>query len=318
MIRPPPRIYLRIGPAPRWSQVYSRIHHTVEKDPVLKQAYTKKRNNMRTSPNNTRKNIREGEISDHFFRELQIEFLIHELKDPIAVIEAGARILLEKKEKFGPLASRQEKTLRRILRSALKSRSMLNNLLEIGRAEANRFVPGPFFPTKTIYASLLESIETMGGEFFEEGIEQKTEGEVIVSLAEAGILFHTAAGVEEIEIIQDESSFSQVVGNLIKNALRFRKEKLEIKVSLAGDKLGIEISDDGPGIKPENHDLIFQRYAQVDAEATLARKGYGLGLAGARILARRLGGEIVVQSEAGKGATFRFTVPAKMETKNKR
>jgi len=273
---------------------------------------------MRTSPNNTPKNIREGEISDHFFRELQIEFLIHELKDPIAVIEAGARILLEKKEKFGPLAPRQEKTLRRILRSALKSRSMLNNLLEIGRAEANRFVPGPFFPKKTIYASLLESIETMGGELFEEGIEQKTEGEVIVSLAEAGILFHTAAGVEEIEIIQDESSFSQVVGNLIKNALRFRKEKLEIKVSLAGDKLGIEISDDGPGIKPENHDLIFQRYAQVGAEATLARKGYGLGLAGARILARRLGGEIVVQSEAGKGATFRFTVPAKMETKNKR
>lgn len=271
---------------------------------------------MRTSLNNTSKNIREGEISDHFFRELQIEFLIHDLKDPLAVIEVGARTLLEKKEKFGSLAPQQEKTLRRILRSALKSWSMLNNLLEIGRAEAGRFVPGPFFPTKTIYASLLESIETMAGEFFEEGIEQKTEREIIITLAEAGILFHTAAGVEEIEIIQDERSFSQIVGNLIKNALRFRKEKLEIKVSLAGDKLGIEISDDGPGIKPENHDLIFQRYAQVGAEATLARKGYGLGLAGARILARRLGGDIVVQSDAGKGAMFRFTVPAKMETKD--
>ncbi len=269
---------------------------------------------MRTSPNNHRKNIREGEISDHFFRELQIEFLIHELKDPIAVIEAGARTLLEKKEKFGSLAPRQEKTLRRILRSVLKNRSMLNNLLEIGRAEAGRFVPGPFSPTKTIYASLLESMETMAGELFEEGIEQKTEREVIVTLAKAGILFHTVAGVEEIEIIQDERSFSQIVGNLIKNALRFRKEKLEIKISLEENKLGIEISDDGPGIKPENHDLIFQRYAQVDAEATLARKGYGLGLAGARILARRLGGDIVVQSDAGKGATFRFTVPAKMET----
>ena len=270
---------------------------------------------MRTSPNNTPKNIREGEIPDHFFRELQIEFLIHDLKDPLAVIEAGARTLLEKKEKFGSLAPRQEKTLRRILRSVLKNRSMLNNLLEIGRTEAGRFVPGPFSPTKTIYASLLESIETMADEFFEQGIEQKTEREVIVTLAKAGILFHTAAGVDEIEIIQDERSFSQIVGNLIKNALRFRKEKLEIKISLEENKLGIEISDDGPGIKPENHDLIFQRYAQVDAEANLARKGYGLGLAGARILARRLGGDIVVQSDAGKGATFRFTVPDKMETK---
>ena len=269
---------------------------------------------MSTSPNNTPKHILEGEISDHFFRELQIEFLIHDLKDPLAVIEAGTRTLLEKKEKFGSLAPRQEKTLRRILRSVLKNRSMLNTLLEIGRAEAGRFVPGPFSPTKTIYATLLESIETMAGELFEEGIEQKTEREVIVTLAEAGILFHTAAEVEEIEIIQDERSFSQIVGNLIKNALRFRKEKLEIKVSLEENKLRIEISDDGPGIKPENHDLIFQRYAQVDAEATLARKGYGLGLAGARILARRLGGDIVVQSDAGKGATFRFTVPAKMET----
>ena len=48
---------------------------------------------------------------DQFFRELEIQFLIHELKDPIAIIETGLRTILERREKFGPLSTKQENTL---------------------------------------------------------------------------------------------------------------------------------------------------------------------------------------------------------------
>jgi two-component system OmpR family sensor kinase len=66
-----------------------------------------------------------------FFREIEIEFLIHELKDPISVIETGVRMLLERKETHGPLSMRQEKTLKRVLRNAQKARNMMYGLLEL-------------------------------------------------------------------------------------------------------------------------------------------------------------------------------------------
>ena len=60
--------------------------------------------------------------SEEFFREIEIQFLIHELKDPISIIETGLRTLLEKKEKFGPLVPKQENTLKRTLRNTKKAR----------------------------------------------------------------------------------------------------------------------------------------------------------------------------------------------------
>ncbi len=252
---------------------------------------------------------REDGRPEHFFRDLQIQFLVHELKDPLAIIEVGVRSLLEKKGKSGPLSPRQEKTLKRVLRGALKGRSMLNNLLEIGRSEAGQIVGGSFRPAKTIYADLLASIETMEGDLFEHVSELMTEEAVLNFLNQAGIYYDVASGVDAIEIIQDEAKFSQIVGNLIKNALRFRNEKLEIKFFQEKELIVVEIRDDGPGIKPEDQARIFQPYVQAEAGGTMARKGHGLGLAGALILAKGLGGDVSVQSEAGKGATFRFTVP---------
>ena len=62
-----------------------------------------------------------GDQAEAFFKDIEIEFLVHELKDPIAVIETGLRTLLERQDKFGKLNSRQENTLRRALRTASQS-----------------------------------------------------------------------------------------------------------------------------------------------------------------------------------------------------
>ena len=94
--------------------------------------------------------IRLGEDPERFFREIEIEFLIHELKDPLAIIETGLRSLLERQDKIGPLTPRQEKTLQRTLRSSQKARQMLNGLLEIGRSEEGCFSFCGFSPTESV------------------------------------------------------------------------------------------------------------------------------------------------------------------------
>ena len=254
-------------------------------------------------------------IPDEFFRVLHIELLIHELKDPLSLIEASVRTLLERKG-AEPLSDRQQKTLRRVLRGALKGKGLVNHLLEIGRSESGRVLATPFRPMEAIYTTLLESIETMDDELSERLKEQTTQKESLVLLNQAGITLESPPQLEKIEIVQDPIKFSLIVGNLIKNALRFRRKRLELSLRRMNGALAIEVRDDGPGIRPEHHALIFERYAQVEADAALERKGHGLGLAGALILARRIGGDITVHSELGQGTMFRFTLPFALNKDN--
>lgn len=250
----------------------------------------------------------------HFFREIEIEFLIHELKDPVAIIETGARTLLEKRDKFGTLSSRQEKTLKRILRNSNKARAMLNSLLEIGRSEAGSFFCCRFKPEKIAYVILMDALGTIGGNICEQFRTCSEEREALELLSSHGIFLYIAPQVADIEMYQDETKFKQIVGNLIKNALHYRKERVEIKVDIKKDHLIVDVIDDGPGIDPEYHQVIFQRYKQVNKSLASQRGGHGLGLAGALIMARCLGGDIELKSKKGKGATFRLILPVSFKS----
>ena len=110
-------------------------------------------------------------------------------------------------------------------------------------------------------------------------------------------------------MFQDETKFRQIVGNLIKNALHHRKERIEIKMYRDDTHLMVDVADDGPGIAPEHHGTVFERYRQVDTCSLTPRRGHGLGLAGARIMARCLGGDIELQSQQGRGAKFILRLP---------
>jgi len=253
---------------------------------------------------------------ESFFREIQIEFLIHELKGPVSVIETGLRTLLEKQEKFGPLSSKQERTLQRALKNAKKTREMINGLLEIGRSEAGCFLCCRFQPGKAVRDVLIEELETLAI-----GLETLTIGTIssaksdgqIQDLVPYGVFLNIDAQTASAEMLQDETKFRQIFGNLIKNALRHRKTRIDIRVSQENNRLVVDVSDDGPGVNPEDHELIFKRYVQANQGATLNRTGHGLGLAGALIMARSLGGDIRLKSEAGKGATFRLILPMTMD-----
>ena len=250
-----------------------------------------------------------SDLQGSFFREIQIEFLIHEMKDPVAIIETGVRTLLEKQDKYGSLTSRQEKILKRMLRNSHKARAMLHGLLEVGRSEAGCFFCCRFQPVRSTYTVLLEALDLMEGRISEEFRNITGEAEALRFLAGHGIYLTFAPQLEDTEMMQDETKFRHVVGNLIKNALRHRKERVEIRIESDETHLTLDVLDDGPGIDPVHHQLIFQRYKQIKECALTPRNGHGLGLAGALVMARCLGGDIVLASQKGKGATFRFRLP---------
>jgi len=244
-----------------------------------------------------------------FFREVDIEYLIHELKDPISIIESNMKVLLNKKDHYGPLSDIQERLVRRTLRSSQKTREMLNGLLEIGRSQTGHLNACQFHPIHSIYSQLIDSLEIMTGTIIDEPIENGDRKKIDRLLVEQGINFDISEEVLDIQINQDETKFRQIIGNLIKNALHHRKKQINIKITEDNNMFLVLVTDDGPGIDSKYHEMIFQRYFQVKGNSTATRNGHGLGLAGSRILARRLGGEVDLISNKGQGTTFRLTLP---------
>jgi signal transduction histidine kinase len=250
-----------------------------------------------------------GEEAEQFFRDIEIEFLVHELKDPIAIIETGLRTLLERQDKFGPLSERQQNTLKRTLRNSKKARELLHSMLEIGRAEAGCFLGERFRPAQSILQALEDALETNAGGIFEKYAEFTSEPEALAYLKSCGIVLDIAPSLKDLKMFQDEIKFRQIVGNLMKNALHHRQQRIEVRLERDGDDLVVTVSDDGPGIESEHHEMVFRRYAQVKECAIVSRKGHGLGLAGANIISRCLGGKLSLESEKGQGATFRLIMP---------
>jgi len=247
--------------------------------------------------------------SDDFFRALDTQLLVHELKGPLLVIEAAARNLIEQTERMGPLTERQEKTVKRILRGTLRGRRLVDQLLEIGRAESAQFSLASFDVGEAVLKVLIESIESRDAQLAAR-LGEATAGEAQRAvLAQAGVSIKIAPEIDRVRIFQDPVKFDLIVGNLIENALHFRRRSLEVVLDREGGDLIISVQDDGPGIPAEHHAAVFERYKQLPIHDDFERKGHGLGLAGALILARRLGGDISLDSVPGQGATFRFSIP---------
>lgn len=251
-----------------------------------------------------------------FFRDINVEFLIHELKDPISVIETAVRMLLEKPDKFGPLTDRQEKALNRALRNSKKARSLLADMLEVGRSDAGCFRRCRFNPASIIDEVLMEALESFGANPCEAVPEGGQGPDRDALLNQLGIHLTCSEVVRGAQLCQDEAKFRQILGNLIKNALQHRRRRLEIGMDVLEDQLIVEVVDDGPGVEKENRELIFERYTRLKACVLLSRTGHGLGLAGARILARHLGGDITVKSNLGAGAAFRLVLPLTLPEKS--
>jgi signal transduction histidine kinase len=108
----------------------------------------------------------------------------------------------------------------------------------------------------------------------------------------------------------DARRLSQVLLNLVGNAIKFTDQgKVEISGKRNGEFFELAVSDTGFGIAPEDQKRIFDEFQQVDNTSTRKKGGTGLGLSISRKIVELHGGSISVESEIGKGSTFKVTVP---------
>ena len=120
------------------------------------------------------------------------------------------------------------------------------------------------------------------------------------------------------DIVSDRLALEQIFSNLIDNALKYLKTGVPGEISVRGrTKLGFaifEISDNGRGIDPKDHQRIFELFRRA---GTQDRPGQGIGLAHVRALVRRLGGTMSVSSELGQGSSFTVTLPINWNANNR-
>jgi len=114
---------------------------------------------------------------------------------------------------------------------------------------------------------------------------------------------------DELQALMDEQQVGRVLNNLIHNAIKFTPEGgiISVYAQVAGEDVQVCVADTGPGIPPEEHSRIFERFYKQDRARS--KGGTGLGLAIARHIVEGHGGRIWVESQPGQGATFCFTLP---------
>jgi PAS domain S-box-containing protein len=112
------------------------------------------------------------------------------------------------------------------------------------------------------------------------------------------------------KIVSDELKIKQILSNLIYNAIKFTERgRIEVGYRLANSYLEFYVNDTGIGINPENFELIFERFQQVEGTTNESRKGTGLGLPISKAFVELLGGQIGLTSTVGVGTNFFFSIP---------
>src|SRR5690606_3416236 len=173
---------------------------------------------------------------------------------------------------------------------ALDSMSdLLGSVLDISKLDSGAVAPKPVdFPLDEVLARLRSDFDP-----------QATEKGIRLEVALSGAAAHT-----------DPELLRRILGNLISNAIRYTERgEIRVRATPDGDRLRIEVADTGIGIPPEQRELIFEEFYQVDRGSQRA-EGLGLGLSFVRRLVNLLGLTITVESEPGVGTTFAVGVPA--------
>jgi len=242
---------------------------------------------------------------------IKIDLLIHDLKVPLAVIETGITSLLQRREKYGPLTEKQEKTLMRALRNTKVIQSLVNDILELGRSREG------IVNLKSLkFSDLIEQALVEIFDFVDRNTSEKIKictdlPQLRETLKEKGLMLFIEEALWCQEVCLDEAKIRQILRNLLNNALKYRKSRVELGVDKKDVYLVFSVKDDGEGIPSIYHKKIFESYFQMDVTDSYTVRGHGLGLAGVMILVEDMGGELFLESDEGRGAKFLVKVPLK-------
>lgn len=234
-----------------------------------------------------------------------IQTASHELRSPLAIIKGVIDNL--KDGVLGELNGRQMQSAEIASRHVDRMTRIIDNLLDMARLESGktRLARGP------LDAGI--AIHTLAQDFQ-------------ILARERGILLRVDLPEELPPVYADPDLFSQVIVNLLSNALKFGRHRISVRAaevdrqkaraglqeSLLAEHVGIQftVEDDGPGISQENIKHLFNKFVQFHRPADAnGHKGTGLGLAISREIVELHQGKIWAESRPGRGARFHFVLP---------
>ena len=230
--------------------------------------------------------------------QLKSQFLAnmsHELRTPLNAIIGVTEMLhedavdLEREDELEPLD--------RVLRAARHLLALINDILDLSKIEAGKMeLHLENFPLAPLVDDVVKTIQPLA---------EKTGNELVVNCpADIGAMF------------TDSTRVRQALLNLASNANKFTERgKVSFDVSRAAehgeDWITVKVTDTGIGMTPEQLDRLFQDFVQADASTTRKYGGTGLGLAITRRICQMMGGDVMVESEQGKGSIFTLRLPAR-------
>jgi len=240
---------------------------------------------------------------------IKFEFLVHDLKVPLAVIEAGILSLLQKQDKYGELNEKQIKILEGALRNTIVTRTLVNDALELGRSSQGIINKSTFTPAQLVLQTLTEILDLTDHSVADAIKECTSLADLKTCLSGHGLFLDVDDTFWTRDLYLDEGKVKQIFRNLLTNALKYKKNRVLLKITRLERHLFIAVSDDGEGIPSGYHKKIFECYFQMDMKSDHCVRGHGLGLAGVQVLLEDMGGELSLESDTGKGATFSVKIP---------
>jgi signal transduction histidine kinase len=217
----------------------------------------------------------------------------HELRTPLNSIIGFTRIVLRRTE--GKIEALQKDNLQKVLVSSDHLLNLINELLDLAKIESGRM---------EVYAEMFKLDEILR--------VATTTVEPLLRNGNVKLITDIASDIPPLKT--DRDKLKQCVLNLLSNAVKFT-ERGEIKVAAWRDDglLKLTVSDSGIGMTQEALKYIFDEFRQADMSSTRRYGGTGLGLAIVKKYINLMGGDIVVESEQGKGSKFTITMPMELK-----
>lgn len=213
----------------------------------------------------------------------------HELRTPLTSIRASLGLM--EGGKAGELAVKAQRLVQIARTESERLIRLINDILDLRKIEAGKLdLKVERTDADELVAATIDSIKSMAEAA---GVKLKTEGD-----------FHC-------ELLCDRDRLTQVLTNLISNAIKFSPK--DSAVLVRGEKqdhaLRLSVVDAGPGIPADQITKLFGKFQQLDSSSTRSKGGTGLGLAISKALVEQHGGKIGLDTEVGKGSTFWFETP---------
>jgi signal transduction histidine kinase len=217
----------------------------------------------------------------------------HELRTPLNAILGYAELMLD--SIYGEPSEKMRGVLERVQANGRHLLGLINDVLDLSKIEAGQLTLSlDNYSLRDVVHGVFSAVEPLA--------------------AEKRLAFKVEVAADLPSGRGDERRLSQVLLNLVGNAIKFTDEgEVVIKASATNGAFTVEVCDTGPGIPADDQARIFEEFQQADSSITRKKGGTGLGLAIAKRIIEMHGGRIWVNSESGRGSTFYFTLPVRVE-----